>query len=153
GPGRAARQCGRRAAYGRDGCAWLVAVAGFGGMRDHAGQLSFAPRLPVELSRLRFHIRRGEEVLAVDITRSANNTQAYEGGQPSKDSRGANSTQATYELIAGTELHTTHHGEEVHVRAGQPVTLAVPDLPDVAAVRQPAGRAPVRRIPGPTKTA
>lgn len=141
------------------GGAWLAAVAGFGGMRDHGGQLSFAPRLPVELSRLRFHIRRGEEVLAVDITRSANTAQATESAQATADtgeaegSRGANSTQATYELIAGTELHTTHHGEEVHVRAGQPVTLAVPDLPEVAAVRQPSGRAPVRRIPGPTKTA
>ena len=26
--------------------AWIVAVAGFGGMRDHDGALSFAPRLP-----------------------------------------------------------------------------------------------------------
>ena len=26
--------------------AWIAAVAGFGGMRDHGGQLSFAPRLP-----------------------------------------------------------------------------------------------------------
>ena len=26
--------------------AWIVAVAGFGGMRDHDGALSFTPRLP-----------------------------------------------------------------------------------------------------------
>ena len=26
--------------------AWIAAVAGFGGMRDHGGALSFAPRLP-----------------------------------------------------------------------------------------------------------
>src|SRR5699024_9512487 len=70
------------------GGAWLAAVAGFGGMRDHGGQLSFAPRLPVELSRLRFHIRRGEEVLAVDITRGANNTQASEGAPPSEGTQG-----------------------------------------------------------------
>ena len=30
--------------------AWNVAVAGFGGMRDHDGQLTFAPRLPPGLS-------------------------------------------------------------------------------------------------------
>ena len=26
--------------------AWIAAVAGFGGMRDHGGKLTFAPRLP-----------------------------------------------------------------------------------------------------------
>ena len=31
--------------------AWIVAVAGFGGMRDHDGTLTFAPRLPERLSR------------------------------------------------------------------------------------------------------
>ena len=30
--------------------AWIVAVAGFGGMRDHDGTLSFAPRLPERLA-------------------------------------------------------------------------------------------------------
>jgi alpha,alpha-trehalose phosphorylase len=34
--------------------AWLVVVAGFGGMRDNAETLSFAPRLPGRLSRLAF---------------------------------------------------------------------------------------------------
>jgi alpha,alpha-trehalose phosphorylase len=29
--------------------AWLAAVAGFGGMRDHDGNLTFAPRLPPRL--------------------------------------------------------------------------------------------------------
>ena len=33
---------------------WIVAVAGFGGMRDHGGALSFAPRLPQRLTRLAF---------------------------------------------------------------------------------------------------
>jgi MFS family permease len=34
--------------------AWIVAVAGFGGMRDHDGALRFAPRLPERLTRLAF---------------------------------------------------------------------------------------------------
>ena len=34
--------------------AWLGLVAGFGGMRDHDGRLSFAPRLPSRLDRLEF---------------------------------------------------------------------------------------------------
>jgi hypothetical protein len=32
--------------------AWIAAVAGFGGMRDHGGRLTFAPRLPAALPRL-----------------------------------------------------------------------------------------------------
>ena len=31
---------------------WIGAVAGFGGMRDHDGVLSFTPRLPERLTRL-----------------------------------------------------------------------------------------------------
>ena len=34
--------------------AWTAAVAGFGGMRDHGGVLTFAPRLPARLERLAF---------------------------------------------------------------------------------------------------
>ena len=36
--------------------AWIAAVAGLGGMRDHDGRLSFTPRLPGALSRLRFRL-------------------------------------------------------------------------------------------------
>ena len=35
---------------------WLVAVAGFGGMRDHGDTLHFSPRLPAQLSRLSFRL-------------------------------------------------------------------------------------------------
>ena len=35
---------------------WLVAVAGFGGMRDHGDTLTFAPRLPARLTRLSFRL-------------------------------------------------------------------------------------------------
>ena len=36
--------------------AWIAAVAGFGGMRDHDGELTFAPRLPARLTRLPFRL-------------------------------------------------------------------------------------------------
>src|SRR2546429_9963452 len=36
---------------------WLAAVAGFGGLRDHNGFLSFAPKLPARLERLAFGLR------------------------------------------------------------------------------------------------
>ena len=49
--------------------AWLVAVAGFGGMRDHAGRLTFAPRLPAELTRLEFRLTFQSRTLLVDVHR------------------------------------------------------------------------------------
>jgi alpha,alpha-trehalose phosphorylase len=36
--------------------AWLVAVAGFGGLRDHGDTLEFAPRLPAPITKLRFRL-------------------------------------------------------------------------------------------------
>src|SRR5690606_23310145 len=36
--------------------AWTAAVAGFGGMRDHDGEITFAPRLPPDLDRLSFRM-------------------------------------------------------------------------------------------------
>ncbi len=43
---------------------WIAAVAGFGGMRDHDGILSFAPRLPQALTRLTFRLCvRGQRLL------------------------------------------------------------------------------------------
>ena len=43
---------------------WIGAVAGFGGMRDHDGVLSFTPRLPQALSRLAFRLCfRGRRLL------------------------------------------------------------------------------------------
>src|SRR5439155_1103254 len=42
---------------------WIALVAGFGGMRDHGGQLSFCPQLPPGIGRLSFALRwRGATV-------------------------------------------------------------------------------------------
>ena len=47
--------------------AWIAAVAGFGGMRDHDGSLSFAPRLP-DAPRLDFGLLfRGRRIQVSDI--------------------------------------------------------------------------------------
>jgi alpha,alpha-trehalose phosphorylase len=47
--------------------AWIVAVAGFGGMRDHDGLLSFAPQLPQRLSRLAFGLSFRGRRLRVEV--------------------------------------------------------------------------------------
>ena len=102
---------------------WTVAVAGFGGMRDHGGRLTFAPRLPAALSRLAFRLMFRGRRLRVDI-------------RPH---------EATYELLSGDALATEHHGEPVTVEPAGPVTRPVPPAPTPEPVTQPTGRAPRHR--------
>ncbi|HEX2130858.1 MAG TPA: glycosyl hydrolase family 65 protein [Actinophytocola sp.] len=103
---------------------WLVAVAGFGGMRDHDGALAFAPRLPSALSRLEFRMTYRGSRFAVDISRS----------------------DATYRLLDGSPLTVSHHGVEVEIE-DSPLRRKIPHLDPPEPVRQPAGRAPKRRTP------
>jgi alpha,alpha-trehalose phosphorylase len=102
---------------------WIVAVAGFGGMRDHDGSLSFAPRLPARLSRLAFGLCFRGRRLKVEVDHH----------------------QARYSLLEGAQLEITHHGETVNVTAEDPVTRTIPAPPAREAPRQPPGRSPARR--------
>jgi alpha,alpha-trehalose phosphorylase len=111
---------------------WAVAVAGFGGMRDHGGRLTFAPRLPPRLSRLCFRMTFLNRTFLVDIHR-----------EPAADHAGAE--VATYRLLAGDPFETSHHGTSVRLEVDDGVTLPVPAPPNVEPVAQPAGRAPERR--------
>jgi alpha,alpha-trehalose phosphorylase len=109
--------------------AWLALVAGFGGMRDHAGALSFAPRLPGRLDRLVFSLLwRGLRV-KVDVE----------------------AAQVTYSLRNGEDgasVRLSHHGQPVTVQLHAPVTLPIPPLaPPGPPPRQPRGRQPARRRP------
>ena len=106
--------------------AWMVAVAGFGGMRDHGGALAFAPRLPDQLSRLTFGLCFRGRRLKVEV-------------EPQ---------QARYSLLEGAQLAITHHGATVDLTAGQPVVRVIPAPVVRTAPRQPPGRAPARRRQG-----
>jgi alpha,alpha-trehalose phosphorylase len=103
--------------------AWLAAVAGFGGMRDYDGRLSFAPRLPARLERLAFHLVFRGRRLRVE----------------------AQQTEATYELLEGEPLEVQHDGQPIVVGVGSPVTMPIARRSPRAAAVQPPGRAPVRR--------
>jgi alpha,alpha-trehalose phosphorylase len=105
--------------------AWIVAVAGFGGMRDHNGSISFAPRLPQRLSRLAFGLCVRGRQLKVEV-------------EPQ---------QARYSLHQGAPLEITHHGETVTVTREEPITRTIPSPPTRDLPRQPPGRAPARRRP------
>ncbi len=107
--------------------AWIAAVAGFGGMRDHDGTLSFAPRLPPELSGLEFRMCFAGSRICVTIRRD----------------------EVTYQLFRGEPVHTSHHGKPITLAEGNPVTLPIPPPPQNPPTHQPAGRAPTRRRPHP----
>ena len=103
--------------------AWIAAVAGFGGMRDHDGRLTFAPRLPARLERLAFGLLFRGRRLKVEVTKK----------------------EATYTLLDGELLEAGHHGKRITMSIGEPVTLAIPPAVERPTPTQPQGRAPSRR--------
>ena len=99
--------------------AWLVAVAGFGGMRDYGDTLAFAPRLPPALTRLSFRLVYRGRRLRIEI----------------------GPDHARYELLAGEPLDLLHHGEPFTLAPASPQTLACPAPPEPPPVEPPPGRA------------
>jgi alpha,alpha-trehalose phosphorylase len=103
--------------------AWQALVAGFGGLRDYAGRLTFRPHLPEGLDRLAFTISRRGQRLRVEV-------------RP---------REATYLLTNGVGLELTHHGERVTLTPGEPLTRRLPPIPRLPRPAQPPGRAPKMR--------
>ena len=103
--------------------AWIAAVAGFGGMRDHDGALTFAPRLPPRLERLVFRILFRGRRLKVEATK----------------------THATYTLLSGAPLELGHYGEAITVYTNELVKREIPPAPVRPTPTQPPGRAPAGR--------
>ncbi|HEY2095472.1 MAG TPA: glycosyl hydrolase family 65 protein [Pseudonocardia sp.] len=104
---------------------WLGLVAGFGGMRDHDGALTFAPRLPPGWTRLRFGMTWHGSQLRVDVTAG----------------------EASYKLAGGEPLALRHHGQKITVRAGKTLTKPIPPAITPAPVHQPPGRPPLTGRP------
>ena len=103
--------------------ALLVAVAGFGGFRDHGELLTFAPRLPAQLTKLCFRLLYRGRRIRVEI----------------------HADHASYELLFGEALEVIVHGEPLMLSPGSPQVRAFPALPKLAPTTLPAGRAPGRR--------
>jgi alpha,alpha-trehalose phosphorylase len=61
------------------GGAWLALVAGFAGLRDSDGDVSFAPRLPEQWERLRFRIQIRGQLIEVDMTHAGTEYTLLEG--------------------------------------------------------------------------
>jgi alpha,alpha-trehalose phosphorylase len=103
--------------------AWIAAIGGLGGLRDHGGKLSFKPRLPPELTRLAFRVSFRRRRLRVEV------------GQK----------QATYTLVDGEPLEIGHFGEQFTLTPGAPETRGIPPLTPREPPSQPPGRAPPHR--------
>ncbi|WP_431679841.1 glycoside hydrolase family 65 protein [Kitasatospora sp. KL5] len=106
--------------------ACIALVAGFGGLRDRGGRLSFRPRLPSGLRRLSFALRVRDSLLRVEITHAT----------------------TTYTLKRGRSIDVQHDGEVLTVGSGAPVRrpTTVDEVPPERCT-QPPGREPARRHP------
>ncbi|MDQ6804412.1 MAG: family 65 glycosyl hydrolase [Actinomycetota bacterium] len=100
--------------------AWVATVAGFGGLRDHGGNLAFSPRLPRELSRISFGISYRARHLRVEVTPQ----------------------EARYSLREGAALEVTHHGQPITLTAGEQASFAIPEIVVGEPPTQPPGRGP-----------
>lgn len=105
--------------------AWIALVAGFGGLRDHDGVLSFDPALPEGITRLGFSVRWRGARLRVDV----------------------HADHVKYTVHDGTDARVVlrHAGEQLEVTAWRPVSRPLTKrqalLPRPP---QPPGREPVR---------
>ncbi len=103
--------------------AWLVAVAGFGGMRDHGDTLAFSPRLPPSTTRMSIRLLYRGRRLRIEV--------------------GPGTTR--YELLSGDPLELLHFGAPVTVAPGTPTVLACPDEMPPSSVEPPPEREALRR--------
>lgn len=74
------------------GGVWSALVSGFGGMRDHAGELSFDPRLPAEWPSLSYSLQWHGTTLRVTLTRDELRVVVREGEPVSFTVRGVEYT-------------------------------------------------------------
>ncbi|MEA2297276.1 MAG: alpha,alpha-trehalose phosphorylase [Solirubrobacteraceae bacterium] len=107
--------------------AWIAAVAGFGGMRDHHGTLSFAPQLPERLTRMAFRLGFRGSRLRVEV----------------------GETETSYSLLDGPPVELRHFGAPVTV-GRETRTFPAQHVTPTATPTQPQGRAPVRRGRAPS---
>jgi alpha,alpha-trehalose phosphorylase len=101
--------------------AWIAAVVGFGGMRDFWGKLVFTPRLPKQISRLRFRLMFRHRVIEVVVT--------HDG--------------VTYSLRDGDPLVIAHYGEDLEITADNPIDRPIPPIDPGPTPTQPAHRGPL----------
>ena len=104
---------------------WLVAVAGFGGFRDHEGQFSFDPRLPPHLERLAFGLMLRGRCVRVEIVPG----------------------EARYVLADGEPIELRHDHTPFTLERGSPQAYPWRAPEAAQPPSQPPHRVPARRRP------
>jgi alpha,alpha-trehalose phosphorylase len=104
---------------------WLAVVAGFGGMRDHGGRLSFRPQLPPGWTKLCFRLIWHNSRIRVDVR----------------------TDEVTYSVShapdEGVEIYD--HDEPLLLKADAPMTRPLRRVePSTPRPPQPVGREPIR---------
>ncbi len=89
-------------------------------MRDHGGELTFSPRLPAALTRLKFRLMFRGASLHVEVDHG----------------------HARYSVVDGQSLEIHHHGEQATVEPDKTLELAIPRLPARPAAQPAAGTRP-----------
>jgi alpha,alpha-trehalose phosphorylase len=100
--------------------AWLVVVAGFGGMRDHGDTLAFAPCLPSSVARACFRLTYRGRLLRVEVR----------------------DEEVRYEVLDGEPLDLLHEGTPFRVAVGAPFTTSPRARPVLGPISPPPGREP-----------
>jgi alpha,alpha-trehalose phosphorylase len=107
--------------------AWIALVAGFGGLRDYGGALSFRPQLPERIARIAFTVRWRGARLRVTV-RPGDTTYLLEDAMND----------------GSTSVEITHQGTAVTLETGTSQTLPVSRVePITPEPTQPAGRRPM----------
>jgi alpha,alpha-trehalose phosphorylase len=106
--------------------AWVALVSGFGGLRHKDTRVSFTPRLPEGIARLKFNVLIRGQRLHVEVTHA----------------------QARYELDDGEPLTIIHYGQELNLLPDKTQTHSIPPLPARPRPSQPPGREPAHRLGG-----
>jgi alpha,alpha-trehalose phosphorylase len=102
---------------------WMVAVAGFGGLRDTEGALSFHPQLPDALRSLTFNL----------LFRGAHLNVAISPGE------------VRYTCNGPHHVDLQHYGEAIRVGPGGTQVREIPPMKQRPRPRQPPGREPTQR--------
>jgi alpha,alpha-trehalose phosphorylase len=106
--------------------AWVALVSGFGGLRHKDTRVSFSPRLPEGIARLKFNVLIRGQRLHVEVTHA----------------------QARYALDDGEPLTIIHYGQELNLLPDKTQTHSIPPLPARPRPSQPPGREPAHRLGG-----
>ncbi|WP_374975188.1 glycoside hydrolase family 65 protein [Microbacterium trichothecenolyticum] len=122
------------------GGVWTALVSGFGGMRDHFGELSFDPRLPASWPSLEFVLHWHGTRLVVTVTRGELRVRATEGDPVGFSVRGVG-----YVVGAGEEVVAPLDGQG-------PVIPGRPSLRELGDARREDGSLLSASVPTVTST-